>query len=202
MVVVGLTGNVAAGKSTVAELWRDAGVPVASADRLARTAVEPGSAALAEIVDLFGTGVLNEDGSMDRAAVRRRVFRDEEALRSLEAIVHPEVRRLRDEWTEDRRAEGAPIVVWEIPLLFETGMETEVDVVIVVDAPEDVRRRRIVETRGMTQEEAEAVMAAQQPAEAKRSRADIVLNNGEGRAALVAAAAEVLRGLRSRSARR
>ncbi|MCY3548099.1 MAG: dephospho-CoA kinase [Gemmatimonadetes bacterium] len=202
MVIVGLTGNVAAGKSTVAELWRDAGVPVASADRLARTAVEPGSAALAEIVDLFGTGVLNEDGSLDRAAVRRRVFRDEEALRSLEAIVHPEVRRLRDQWTEDRRAEGAPLVVWEIPLLFETGMETEVDVVIVVDAPEDVRRRRIVETRDMTQEEAEAVMAAQQPAEAKRSRADIVLNNGEGRAALVAAAAQVLQGLRSRSARR
>jgi len=202
MVIVGLTGNVAAGKSTVAELWRDAGVPVASADRLARAAVEPGSAALAEIVDLFGTGVLNEDGSLDRAAVRRRVFRDEEALRSLEAIVHPEVRRLRDEWTEDRRAEGAPLVVWEIPLLFETGMEAEVDVVIVVDAPADVRRRRIVETRGMTVEEAEAVMAAQQPAEAKRSRADIVLNNGEDRAALAAAAAEVLEGLRSRSARR
>ena len=202
MVIVGLTGNVAAGKSTVAELWRDAGVPVASADRLARTAVEPGSDALAEIVDLFGTGVLNEDGSLDRAAVRRRVFRDEEALRSLEAIVHPEVRRLRDEWTEDRRAEGAPLVVWEIPLLFETGMEAEVDVVVVVDAPADVRRRRIVETRGMTGEEAEAVMAAQQPAEAKRSRADVVLNNGEGRAALAAAATEVLRGLRSRSERR
>ena len=202
MVVVGLTGNVAAGKSTVAELWRDAGVPVASADRLARTAVEPGSDALAKIVDLFGTAVLNEDGSLDRAAVRRLVFRDEEALRSLEAIVHPEVRRLRDEWTEDRRAEGAPLVVWEIPLLFEAGIEAEVDVVIVVDAPPDVRRRRIVETRGMTREEAEAVMAAQQPAEAKRQKADIVLTNGEGRAELAAAAAEVLRGLRSRRARR
>jgi len=202
MVVVGLTGNVAAGKSTVAELWRDAGVPVASADRLARVAVEPGSDALAQIVDLFGNDALNEDGSLDRAAVRRRVFRDEEALRSLEAIVHPQVRRLRDEWTDRQRAEGAPLVVWEIPLLFETGMEAEVDVVIVVDAPPDVRRRRIVETRGMTREEAEAVMAAQQPAEAKRSRADIVLNNGEGRTELVAAAAEVLRRLRSRSARR
>lgn len=202
MMVVGLTGNVAAGKSTVAELWRDAGVPVASADRLARVAVEPGSDALAKIVDLFGTAVLNEDGSLDRAAVRREVFRDEEALRRLEAIVHPEVRRLRDEWTDRRRAEGAPVVVWEIPLLFETGMEAEVDVVVVVDAPADVRRRRIVETRGMTREEAEAVMAAQQPAEAKRSRADVVLDNGEGRAELAAAATEVLRGLRSRSGRR
>ena len=202
MVVVGLTGNVAAGKSTVAELWRDAGVPVASADRLARTAVEPGSAALAQIVDFLGNDVLKEDGSLDRAAVRRRVFRDEEALRHLEAIVHPEVRRLRDEWTERRRTEGVPLVVWEIPLLFETGMESEVDVVVVVDAPVEVRRRRIVKTRDMTREEADAVMAAQQPSEAKRSKADIVLSNGGRREELAAAAAEALRGLRSRSKRR
>lgn len=200
MVVVGLTGNVAAGKSSVAKLWRDAGVPVASADRLARTAVEPGSAALAQIVDFFGNDVLKEDGSLDRTAVRRRVFRDEEALRHLEAIVHPEVRRLRDEWTADRRVAGAPLVVWEIPLLFETGMESEVDVVVVVDAPADVRRRRIVNTRGMTREEADAVMAAQQPSEAKRLKADIVLNNGGGRKELAAAAAEALRGLKARSA--
>lgn len=202
MVVVGLTGNVAAGKSTVAELWRDAGVPVVSADQLARTAVEPGSAALARIVDLFGKAVLTEDGSLDRAAVRRRVFRDGEALRHLEAIVHPEVGRLRDEWTEDRRAEGAPLVVWEIPLLFETGMEAEVDVVVVVDAPAEVRRERIVKTRGMTREEADAVMAAQQPSDAKRSRADIVLDGGGTREELAAAAAEALRGLRLRSTRR
>ncbi len=202
MVIVGLTGNVAAGKSTVAELWRDAGIPVASADGLARTAVEPETAALEQIVDLFGHDVLKEDGSLDRAAVRRRVFRDEEVLRRLEAIVHPEVRRLRDEWTADRRAEGAPLVVWEIPLLFETGTEAEVDVVVVVDAPAEVRRRRIVETRGMTPEEAEAVMAAQQPSEAKRSKADIVLDNGRGPEELAAAAAEALQGLRARSTRR
>ncbi len=201
MVVVGLTGNVAAGKSAVAELWREAGVPVASADRLARTAVEPGSAALAEIVDHFGMDVLNEDGSLDRAAMRRLVFRDEAALRRLEAIVHPEVRRLRDEWTERRRTEGAPLVVWEIPLLFETGMEAEVDIVVVVDAPADVRRRRIVETRGMTREEAEAVMTAQQPAGAKRSKADIVLTNGGTREELAARAAETLQELREPSGR-
>ena len=202
MVIVGLTGNVAAGKSAVAELWREAGVPVVSADQLARAAVEPGSAALARIADLFGADALNDDGTLDRAAVRRLVFHDEEALRLLEAIVHPEVRRLRDDWTERRRREGAPLVVWEIPLLFETGMENDVDVVVVVDAPAEVRRRRVVETRGLTEAEAEAVMAAQQPAEAKRSRADIVLANAGTRAGLAARAAEALARLRERSGRR
>lgn len=202
MVIVGLTGNVAAGKSAVAELWREAGVPVVSADQLARAAVEPGSAALARIADLFGADALNDDGTLDRAAVRRIVFHDEEALRRLEAIVHPEVRRLRDDWTGRRRQEGAPLVVWEIPLLFETGMENDVDVVVVVDAPAEVRRRRVVETRGMTEAEAEAVMAAQQPAEAKRSRADIVLANAGTRAELAAGAAEALARLRERSGQR
>ncbi|MYA64616.1 MAG: dephospho-CoA kinase, partial [Gemmatimonadetes bacterium] len=148
MLIVGLTGNVAAGKSAVAELWREAGVPVVSADRLARTAVEPGTEALARIEELFGPGVIQPDGALDRGAVRRIVFRDEDALRHLEAIVHPEVRRLRDEWTRRRREEGAGMVVWEIPLLFETGIEDEVDVVVVVDAPAGVRMRRVVDTRG------------------------------------------------------
>ena len=199
MVIVGLTGNVAAGKSAVADLWREAGVPVVSADQLARAAVEPGSPALARIADLFGAEALSEDGTLDRAAVRRLVFHDEEALRRLEAIVHPEVRRLRDDWTERRRREGATLVVWEIPLLFETGMENDVDVVVVVDAPAELRRRRVVETRGMTETEAEAVMAAQQPAEAKLSRADIVVANAGTRAELAVRAGDALARLQERS---
>ena len=196
MLIVGLTGNVAAGKSAVAELWREAGVPVVSADQLARTAVEPGTEALARIEGLFGPGVIRGDGTLDRAAVRRIVFRDEDALRHLEAIVHPAVRRLRDEWTRRRREDGAEMVVWEIPLLFETGIEDEVDVVVVVDAPVEVRRRRIVETRGIGDEEAVAIMGAQMAAEAKRGRADIVVDNGGTREELVGRAAEVLRSLR------
>ncbi len=192
MLVVGLTGNVAAGKSAVAELWRGAGVPVVSADELARAAVAPGTEALAGIAELFGPGVIREDGMLDRAAVRGIVFRDEEALRALEAIVHPEVRRLRDEWTAEQREAGAEVVVWEIPLLFETGMEGEVDVVVVVDAPAGVRRRRIVETRGLTEAEAEAVMGAQLAAGEKRRRADVVLENAGAREELAARAAEVL----------
>lgn len=198
MLVVGLTGNVAAGKSAVAELWRGAGVPVVSADGLARAAVAPGTEALAGIAELFGPEVIREDGMLDRAAVRGIVFRDEEALRALEAIVHPEVRRLRDEWTTEQREAGAEVVVWEIPLLFETGMEGEVDVVVVVDAPAGVRRRRIVETRGLTEAEAEAVMGAQLAAGEKRRRADVVVENAGTREELAARAAEVLGVLRGR----
>ena len=196
MLVVGLTGNVAAGKSAVAELWRGADVPVVSADELARVAVAPGTDALEGIAELFGPGVIREDGMLDRAAVRAIVFRDEEALRALEAIVHPVVRRLRDAWTAEQREAGAEVVVWEIPLLFETGIEGEVDVVVVVDAPAGVRMRRIVEARGLSEEEAEAVMAAQMAASEKRRRADVVVENAGGREELAGRAAEVLGVLR------
>lgn len=198
MLVVGLTGNVAAGKSAVAELWSRAGVPVVSADRLARAAVDPGSPALARVAELFGPGVVRPDGTLDRAAVRRIVFADDEARRRLETVVHPEVRRLRDEWTDRQRRAGAGMVVWEIPLLFETGMEDEVDVVVVVDAPCEVRRRRIVESRGLTAEEAGAVMEAQMPAGGKRGRADFVVDNAGTREELAVRAAEVLCRLGSR----
>ena len=198
MLTVGLTGNVAAGKSAVAELWREAGARVVSADQLARTAVEPGTGALARIGELFGPGVIQAGGALDRGAVRRIVFRDEDALRHLEAIVHPAVRRLRDEWTRRQREGGAEMVVWEIPLLFETGIEGEADVVVVVDAPEEVRGRRIVETRGIGDEEAVAIMRAQMAAEEKRRRADVVVENAGTREELAARAAEVLRSLRGR----
>ena len=198
MLIVGLTGNVAAGKSAVAELWRRAGVPVLSADQLARTAVEPGTEALARIAGLFGPGVMRADGTLDRAAVRRIVFRDERARCRLEAIVHPEVRRLRDEWTGRQRDGGAGVVLWEIPLLFETGMQGEVDVVVVVDAPAAVRWRRIVETRGLNDEEALAVMEAQLPAGEKRRRADFVVDNAGTLGELAERAAEVLGALGAR----
>ena len=197
MLIVGLTGNVAAGKSAVAELWREAGVPVVSADQLARTAVEPGTPALVRIEELFGQGVIQADGALDRGAVRRIVFQDEDALRHLEAIVHPEVRRLRDEWTREQREGGAEMVVWEVPLLFETGIEGEADVVVVVDAPAEVRRTRIVETRGIGEDEAVAIMEAQMAVEEKRGRADMVVENGGTREELAERAGEVLRELRT-----
>lgn len=199
LLIAGLTGNVGAGKSTVAELWRRAGVPVASADEFARTAVAPGTATLDRVAELFGPEALGPDGAMDRAAVRRIVFGDPEARRRLEAVVHPEVKRLRDEWTAAQRAAGVRLAAWEVPLLFETGMEREVDVVVLVDAPVSLRRRRIMEARGATEAEADAVIAAQRPAEEKRARAEWIVENGGTRAELAAQAAQVLEELRRRA---
>lgn len=202
MLIVGLTGNVGAGKSTVAEQWRQAGVPVASADEFARQATAPGSPALARIAKLFGPSILGSDGGLDRDAARRLVFPDDDARRKLEEVVHPSVRRLRDEWTEVQRAADARLVAWEVPLLFETGMESEVDVVVLVDAPVSLRRKRIMETRGLDASIAEQMIASQDPAENKRDRADYVVENGGALAELAERAAGVLDDLKRRAGKR
>ena len=193
---VALTGTVAAGKSAVAEAWAAAGVPVVSADRLARTAVEPGSPGLREVRRAFGEGVLTPDGGLDRARLRERIFRDERARRRLEEILHPRIARLRDAWMRERRAEGHGLVVAEIPLLFETGMEKDFDLTVVVDAPADLRLRRLVEHRGFGEDEARRVMAAQLDASEKRRRAHIVIDNGGTLDELGRRAGEVLEELR------
>ncbi len=192
MIVVGLTGNMAAGKSAVAGIWRSLGLGVASADELARRAVAPGSPALEDIAALLGPEAIGPDGSLDRAGVRERVFGDAELRRELERIVHPGVRRLRDAWMAKQRRAGEAIVAWEVPLLFELGMEDEVDVVVVVDAPEALRLKRAVANRGLSEAEAGAMMAAQLPAREKRARADFVIGNESSRGELAARAAEVL----------
>jgi hypothetical protein len=139
--------------------------------------------------------VLAPDGTLDRAAVRRLVFSDETQRRRLEAILHPRIQALRVAWTKEREAEGAPLVVAEIPLLFETGGEREFDVVVLVDASAALRAKRLVEVRGFSEEEARRIMAAQGDAAAKRGRADIVLDNDGTQANLEARALEVLGGL-------
>ena len=139
MLSVALTGNVASGKSSVAERWRLFGVPVVSADALARDAVLPGSPGLRSVVEAFGEGVLAADGTLNRARLREIVFSDEEARQRLEAIVHPEVWAGRNRWLGERAEEGAALVVSEIPLLFETGREADFDVVVFVDAAESLR---------------------------------------------------------------
>lgn len=199
MLIAGLTGNVGAGKSTVAEQWRRAGVPVASADEFARQATAPGSPVVARIVELFGVGVQAPNGALDRDAARRLVFPDADARRKLEAVVHPAIRRLRDEWTRVQRAGGVPLAAWEVPLLFEVGMEAEVDVVVLVDAPAAVRRKRIMETRGLDATTADQMIASQGPAEEKRGRADYVVENGGSLAELAARAAGVLDDLKRRA---
>jgi len=202
MLRVALTGNVAAGKSVVAEAWRRRGVPVVSADHLARQAVEPGSPALEEVRRAFGDEVLSADGTLDREALRARVFRDEEARRRLEGILHPRIQELRAAWMVERRAAGDPLTVAEIPLLFETGLDADYDVVVLVDAPADVRLRRLVERRGLAREEAVLIMDAQMDPGEKRRRADFVVDNAGTLEELFAAAAETLEELRRRAAGR
>lgn len=196
MLSVGLTGNAGAGKSSVAARWREAGVPVVDADDLAREAVLPGTSALEAIRAEFGQDVIAVDGSLDRARLRSIVFADDEARARLEEIVHPAVAELRNAWIRERRVEGHPLVVSEIPLLFETGREGDFDVVVLVDAPPDLRLRRIVEGRGLAEDEARRVMAAQMDPARKRARADIVIDNDGSLADLSEEADRVLQELR------
>lgn len=199
MLTVGLTGSVASGKSTVARIWAAADVPVISADELAREAVRPGSEGLAEVVDAFGAGVLTDDGTLDRDAVRARVFGDDEARRTLESILHPRIAALRDAWTAEREAEGARLVVAEIPLLFEAGLQDACDVTVVVHASRRERLRRLVEERGLDTEEARRIMDAQMDPAEKRRRADHVLENDGSPEELREAAVELLGRLRARA---
>ncbi|MFI5246774.1 MAG: dephospho-CoA kinase, partial [Gemmatimonadales bacterium] len=139
MLVVGLTGNIGSGKSTVARMLEARGVPVIDADVLAREAVRPGSAALLAIVARWGPGMLAADGSLDRAAVRRLVFANADERRALDAIVHPHVKNERDALLAAARARGDRVVVCDVPLLFEAGLESEFDVILLVDAPRAAR---------------------------------------------------------------
>ena len=195
-VSVGLTGNIAAGKSTVSTLWRDVGVPVVSADELARRTVEPGSPGLSAVVDVFGEEILEADGTLNRGALASVVFQDEEARHRLEAIVHPRVRVLRDRWMRERLANEDTICVSEIPLLFEVGLEDDFDATVVVDASEKIRLDRLRETRDLSVERARAVMEAQMDPEIKRERATHVLVNEGDIQALEDQATDVLAHLR------
>jgi dephospho-CoA kinase len=201
MLTVALTGNIAAGKSLVASAWSAAGVPIVSADELARRVVLPGSPGLEAVRAAFGEVVIAGDGSLDRAALRALAFEDEEARRRLESILHPLIQEMRQAWVAERRAEGVPLVVAEIPLLFETGTHAEFDVTVLVHAPDALRLRRLVETRGLADGEARRMMAAQMDQAEKRALADVVIENAGTVEELEAEAARVLADLRARAPR-
>ena len=204
---VALTGNVAAGKSAVLALFQRWGAAVVDTDLLAREVVEPGRPALAAIFARFGTDLRRADGSLDRALLRRRVMGDDERRAVLNAIVHPDVMRLHAERIEAARRAGADIVISDVPLLFEALDPDAWDVVVLVDAPEETRRRRLTELRGYSDEEARDVMGAQLPSRLKRSRSHIVIDNDGSAEALEANAKAAWEALRieverRRSARR
>lgn len=199
MLRVGLTGNVGAGKSTVARVWRALGATVVDADELARRAVEPGTEGFDRIVKRWGERVVAEDGTLDRAALRGIVFADPEARAGLESIVHPVVATLRDEAEAEARERGEHAVVAEVPLLFEVGMADDFDVLVLVDAPEATRQMRLVGDRALHPDEARRMIAAQMPSELKRARADVVIDNTGSLAELEERAREVWMRLRERA---
>jgi dephospho-CoA kinase len=175
---VGLTGGIGAGKSEVAKRLAQNGAVLIDADRLAREVVAPGTDGLAEIVETFGSGVLTPGGELDRPALGAQVFRDDDARRRLERIIHPRVRARSAEMT--REAPPDAIVVNDVPLLVETGAAPSYHLVLVIDAERDRRIRRLVETRAMTEEQAAARIAAQASDDQRRQAADVLLdNNGD-----------------------
>jgi dephospho-CoA kinase len=177
MLLIGLTGNIASGKSTVARLLSERGATIIDADVLARRVVEPGMRAFDEIVRRWGADVVAPDGSLDRDALRRLVFAHHEQLEELNTIVHPEVAAYRDRLVDEARQRGDRLVVQDIPLLFERGLVEQFDRIVLVDAPRPVRLERLMRERGLSETESMDMITAQMPAELKRARADYIIEN-------------------------
>lgn len=199
MLNVALTGNIAAGKTAVADLFRRWGATVLDADAIVREVQAPGGTVLRRIAERFGDAVIGPGGELDRAALRRIVMADPAARAELEAIVHPAVYRRRAELAAEAEASGERVLVSDIPLLFETGADQAFDVVVLVDAPESVRLRRLMEHRGLGEAEARAMIDAQLPAAMKRERSDLVIDNDGDLAALERRAADVWNALSARA---
>jgi dephospho-CoA kinase len=177
MILIGLTGNIASGKSEVARMLAERGATLIDADVLAREAVEPDTQALKDIVKRWGKDVLKSDGSLDRGALRQIVFADQNELDALNRIVHPGVTRLRDREIAKARERGDDLVVCVIPLLFERNLVDEFDAIVLVDAPRPLRLERLVRTRGLDETDGMNMIVSQMPAELKRARADYVIEN-------------------------
>lgn len=177
MPLVALTGGIASGKSTIARRLAEHGAVVVDADQLVRDVQQPGSPVLAAISAEFGERMLRPDGSLDRAALGLRVFGDAAAVARLNAIVHPAVRAESARWfAEAFEADPGAVVVYDVPLLVEARVDDPWELVIVAHAPADVRRRRLVELRGMTETDAAARIAAQVSDDARLAVADVVID--------------------------
>ena len=188
MIVLGLTGSIGMGKSTTARMFVEAGVPVHDSDEAVHRLYSGIAAPLIE-AEFPGTLV---DGKVDRTRLAERVLGQPEAMKRLEGIVHPLVRADADAFLQRHRAAGAPLAVLDIPLLFETGGRDRVDKVVVVSAPAEVQRERVLARPGMTAEKFAAILARQVPDAEKRRLADFVVDSGEGMDSVRAQVAAIL----------
>jgi dephospho-CoA kinase len=176
MIIIGLTGSVASGKSTVASWIAERGIAVHDADSAVHSLLAADGAAVPDIIARFGTSVLADDGGIDRKKLGNHVFEHPQDRKILESILHPMVRQHRDQFLVDHRRLGSKIVVLDVPLLFETGGDALCDYVIVVHAGEDTIRRRALARPGMTENKLAGILKTQMPASEKCQRADFVLD--------------------------
>ncbi len=199
MLSVALTGNIAAGKSSVAALFRDWGATIIDADAIVKRLQRPGTAVFQAIVDRFGPGSLAANGTLDRPALRARILADPEEKRALEAIVHPAVEAERKRLLQRAEPARDRVVISDIPLLYETMDPGAFGAVVLVDAPEAVRLERLAQHRGLSAAEAAALIAAQLPVAEKRARADFIIDNDGSRELLRERAWQVFRKVLSRA---
>jgi dephospho-CoA kinase len=200
VLLVGLTGGIASGKSVVAARFAEHGAVVVDADQIARQVVEPGTPALARIAEEFGPDVIAPDGTLDRAALGAQVFADAHKLATLNGITHPAIRELsRRRFAEAAEADPDAIVVYDVPLLTDARAKDEFDIVVVVSAPEAERIERMVSLRGMSVEEATRRIRSQVPEERRRALADIIVESGGTLDQTLARADEVWRQLLQRA---
>jgi dephospho-CoA kinase len=178
VIVLGLTGSIGMGKSTTAALFREAGIPVQDADQVVADLYAKGGTAVGPVGEAF-PGVV-KDGAVDREALASQVLGNPEALARLEAIVHPLVKAERSAFLAKAEAQGAKVAVLEVQLLFEVGVHEDTDAVVVVSAPEDLQRERVLARPRMTAERLEQILARQLPDAEKRSKADFIIDTGRG----------------------
>ncbi|MCP5075663.1 MAG: dephospho-CoA kinase [Rhodobacteraceae bacterium] len=187
MIIVGLTGSIAMGKSETAKMFRALKVPVFDADQAVHLLYSKGGRAVENVGALFPSAII--DGAVNRTRLAEQVLNDKQALKDLERIVHPLVQEQRQHFIDSSRREGQPLIVLDIPLLFETNSQDDVDKIVVVSAPSDIQRDRALQRPGMTEEKFESILRRQVPDEDKRAGADFVVDSSKG---LAAAQAEVV----------
>ncbi|WP_298867278.1 dephospho-CoA kinase [uncultured Microbacterium sp.] len=177
MPLIALTGGIASGKSTIAARLAEHGAVIVDADQIVRDVQGPGSPVLAAIAAEFGEDVIRTDGALDRAVLGARVFGDQDRLQALNALVHPAVREESERrFAAAFQADSDAVVVYDVPLLVEARVDDPWDLIVVADAPADLRAQRMVALRGMTEEDARARLASQVPDDVRRSIADVVID--------------------------